>query len=195
LRAAIAAHPRRLAPRIALSKLLAASGAFDEAVTVADEAAGLMPPDLAALEQLASLYADAGDAVRLEAVVRRLEPWSGMGAAPHYYAAALQFLRGRFDEALGALRHAIALDPRHAAARNLLGAIQASLGQWEAAREAFKAALVLDPGDTATYTNLGLLELSSGNRAAAVDLFAEALSLDPTSHAARQGMTQADANR
>jgi spermidine synthase len=194
LKAAISARPNVPAPRIALSKLLAASGAFDEAVAVAQEASALTPPDPAALEQLASLYSDAGDAVRLDVVVNRLQPWAHERAGPHYYAAGSKFLQGRFDEALAGARHAVALDPRYAAAHNLLGAIHASLGQAEAAREAFRAALSLDPRDSATYTNLGLLELSAGNRRTAADLFAEALSLDPASLAARRGLGQADPN-
>jgi Flp pilus assembly protein TadD len=192
LKAAITERPTVPALRVALSKLLAASGSFEEAVAVAQDACALTPADPASLEQLASLYSDAGDATRLDAVLDRLRPWLQKRAGPHYYMAASKFLRGRVEEALADAREAVALDPRHGAAHNLLGAIHASLGQPAAAREAFQKALSLDPRDSATYTNLGLLELSSGNRAVAAKLFAQALLLDPMSQAGKQGLAEAD---
>ena len=57
LGATVAARPDLVAPRVALSKLRAASGAFDEAIKIASGAVRDHPDDAAALEQLASIYA------------------------------------------------------------------------------------------------------------------------------------------
>jgi spermidine synthase len=193
LKASIAKRPQLPAIRIALSKLLAASGAIDQAIATAREACNIQPVDPAALEQLASLVADVGDAARLGPIVEELRQRFPERPGSHYYAAALSFLRGQYSAALDLARQTVALDPRYPAAQNLLGAIYASLGQTQPAREAFQAALRLDARDSATYANLGLLELASHNRTAAAGFFGEALSLDPASEAARQGLVQARA--
>jgi spermidine synthase len=183
-----------IAPRVALSRLHAATGALDEAVRTAAEAVERAPGDAPALEQLASLYADTGDGGRLAPVVARLASHADR-AGSHYFAAALQFLEGDLESATMAARAALAIDPRHGKAQNLMGAIQATKGDTSAARTAFNAALTLDPRDPITYQNLALLELNTGNAAAAARLYAEALSLDPASETARQGLARAQGPR
>jgi spermidine synthase len=190
LASTVAAHPALTAPRVALSKLRAATGAFEPAIAVITDLLQQRPDDVAALEQLASIFADAGDAERLGRVVAALSGHE-QRAGSAYYAAAHHFLRGELDPALSAAERALAIDPRFARAQNLVGAIQATRGDTAAARKAFEASLALDSQDPATYQNLALLELNSGTRAAAARLFAEALSLDPGSEAARQGLARA----
>jgi Flp pilus assembly protein TadD len=178
------------APRIALSKLHAATGAFDEALRDAEEASLIKPIDPAALEQLASIDADRGDAARLDPIAETLQRLFPERPMTPYYAAASNFLHERFPTALDFARHAVERDPRRAAAHNLLGAIHASLGETQKARDAFRVALDLDARDSTTYVNLGMLELSAGNRSTAAALFTEALSLDPESPSARQGLAR-----
>jgi Flp pilus assembly protein TadD len=182
--------PTAVAPRVALSRLLAASGAYDDAVRVAREAIAIDRKDATAQDQLASLFADAGDAAGLDSTVAMLRVLAPEASTTAYYAAAAQFLRGRAPEALPLVRRSIELDRTRAASYNLLGAVHASLGQREEARAAFDHALQLDPNDATAYNNLGLLELSVSNREAAADRFAEALTLDPASAMARQGLAQ-----
>jgi spermidine synthase len=187
------ANPRAVRIWIALSKLQAARGAFDRAIAAAKEAIGVEPPDAAALEQLASLYSDAGDAANLDAVAETLRHFYPHSRGAHYYTAASQFLHQDLPAAGRSVQLAIAADPQFAPAQNLAGAIQASEGNVDAARGAFRAALTLDPRDPAIYTNFGVLELTHGHAPEAADLFTEALSLDPASPAALQGL--ADARR
>jgi spermidine synthase len=191
LKSLAATDPRATGIRIAISKLLAARGSFDEAIQEAERACEMQPVDPRALEQLASLLADIGDAVRLEPVVQHLQQRQPERASSAYYAAAARFLRGQFAEAIRFAEQAVARDPQYAAAHNLLGAIHASVDNRDSARAAFAAALRLNHEDASVYTNLGLLELSSGNPAAARAYFIEALSLDPQSEAARRGLEQA----
>jgi len=173
------------------SRLLAAAGRFQEAVAMAREASAIEAIEMQALEQLASVFADLGDAGQLERIAARLRSKYPDRASGHYYAAASRFLRSEFAEALSLAQQAVALNPGYSEAQNLIGAIHANLGARAAAREAFETALRSDPRDSATYTNLGLLELTSGNRVIAAAYFAEALSLDPASVPARQGLAQA----
>ena len=193
LETAARANPRAVHVWIALSKLQAARGAFDRAVAAAREAIAVEPSNPAALEQLASLYSDAGDVPNLDAVAGTLRHFFPNSRGAHYYTAAAQFLHQDLAAAARSVQLAIAADPQFAPAQNLAGAIQASEGNVDAARSAFRAALNLDPRDPTTYTNFGLLELSHGHAPEAADLFAEALSLDPASPGALQGL--ADARR
>ena len=193
LESAVRAHPQAVRARIALSKLLAATGSVDGAIIVAKEACRVEPIDRGALEQLASLYSDLGDREGLDSVVEALRHFFPGSRGAHYYSAALRFLQKDFIAAAQSAQLAIAADPPFAPAHNLLGVVRASQGQADEARAAFQAALHLGPRDPATYTNLALLELSSGHAAAAAGLFAESLSLDPSSSPARRGL--ADARR
>ena len=186
-----AGHPRDASIRIAMSRLLAATGAVDRAIEIAEEACRVAPGTPAALEQLASILADVGDVERLEPVVGELQRAAPRRAATEYYAGAARYLRHDLPAALSLMRRATTIDPGYAAAHNLTGAIEATLGHTVEARRALETALRLDARDAATYVNLGLLEMSADNRAAAAAYFAEALSLDPKSTAARAGFAQA----
>jgi spermidine synthase len=176
---------------IGLSKMQAAAGSLDRAVAAAREAVSVASRDSAALEQLASLYSDAGDAPNLDAVAQTLRGAFPNSRGAHYYTAASQFLHQDLPAAGRSIQLAITADPNFAPAHNLAGAIQATEGNVDAARTAFLAALSLDPRDAATYANFGVLELSHGHAPEAANLFAEALSIDPASPAARQGLTDA----
>jgi spermidine synthase len=187
--AKVAADPRHVEARIALSRLLAVEGAFDESARVAFGVVQADPRNVTALEQLASILTDAGDAERLAPVVSRLMVEAPASAATHYYAAALSFLQQRPEEAIRRAQAALAIEPSHARAQNILGAALAGVGQRDRARAAFTASLQSDPRDPATYSNLATLELEAGNAAAAERFFAEALTLDPENAIARQGLS------
>jgi spermidine synthase len=190
LKKAAADRPRAVAPRLALSRALAATNAFPEAVAAAEEAIELAPDDPAPIEQLASIYADTSDANGLAVTVAMLRKRFPERAATRYYTAGWHFMNQRLPQALDEVQQAIRMDASRSDAHNLVGAIHATQGRQEEARAAFRTALRLDPRGVTSYTNLGLLELSAGRRAAAADLFAQALTLDPESGAAREGLAR-----
>jgi spermidine synthase len=180
-----------MAPHVALSRLLASQGDFARAISLVD-ASGVTPEaDAMALEQLASIYSDAGDGAKLDQIVSRWRARYPDKPAAIYYAAGARFRAGELPAALALAQESSQAEPTRAATFNLLGAIHASMGQATPARDAFAKALQLDPRDSATYTNLGLLELEQANGQAARALFAEALSLDPSSVSARDGLSRA----
>jgi spermidine synthase len=186
----LAADPARIATKLALSRLLAAEGLYDQAVAIPFSIAQSDPDNAEALEQLASILADVGDVERMRPVVARLRAVAPESEAAHYYSAALLFMEQRMELALTEARRVVALNPTHARAHNLIGASLASLGQRDRAREAFLASLEADPRDPATYTNLATLELQAGNPRLARRYYADALTLDPSSGAAREGLAQ-----
>jgi spermidine synthase len=184
----LAADPTRLTTKLALSRLLASEGAYDQAVSIPFSIVQSDPNNAAALEQLASVLADVGDVERMRPVVARLRAVAPSTEAAHYYSAALLFMEDRIEQALVEARRVLALNPSHARAQNLLGACLASVGRRDEARAAFQASLQSDAKDPATYTNLAMLETQSGNRELARRYFAEALTLEPSHAAARQGL-------
>jgi len=159
-----------------------------EEVAVLDHISKSRRQESNCLEQLASVVSDAGDTERLAPVVARLRMEAPSTAATHYYAATLAYLQQRPDVAIREAEAALAADPSHARAQNILGAALAGVGQRDRARAAFTAALASDPRDPATYSNLAALELESGNTAAAHRYFAEALTIDPSNTVARDGL-------
>ena len=186
--------PSHKAAQLALSRVLASQGNIEAAVRIPVDQLQANPADVPALEQLASILSDAGDARRLEPVVQRLIKEAPKNSWAHYYAASLFFIQGRLDTALQAARNAVAIDPSHAKAHNLMGACLASLGQNDAARTAFETSIKVDPKEPGTYANLGTLELQSANRDRARKYFAEALTIDPNNQAARDGLATITAN-
>lgn len=189
----LASVPTNSAAKLALSRVLASQGAVDEAVRIPLSMVQASPGDVPALEQLASVLSDIGDATRLEPVVAKLVAEAPKNTWAHYYAGSLFFMQDRLDMAAQAARNAISLDPGNAKAHNLLGACLASMGQGDAARASFEASLRVDPRESGTYTNLATLELQGGNRARALLLFSEALTVDPTSQSARDGLASMQA--
>jgi spermidine synthase len=184
----LASSPDNDEAKLALSRLLAAEGAFDESARIPLGLLQANPGHLPALEQLASVVSDAGDAERLAPVVARLRMEAPSTAATHYYTATLAYLQQRPDVAIREAEAALAADPSHARAQNILGAALAGVGQRDRARAAFTAALASDPRDPATYSNLAALELESGNTSAAHRYYAEALTIDPSNTVARDGL-------
>jgi spermidine synthase len=186
-----AGAPPSVDVQIAASKLLAAMNSKDEALAAAREAIRIAPEDPDPVEQIASLHADAGDTVQLDAAVERLRQIAPARPGTHFYAAVAAFLHGRAEDAVQLARRAIAIDPAFAPVYDLIGAAYTKLNRPADAKAAFETSLGFDAHDSTAYTNLGLLELAAGNRAAASRYFAEALWLEPESATAREGLAQA----
>lgn len=175
---------------VALSKARSAAGLTDEAVAAAREAARVDSPGLAGLEQLASIYADAGNTVPLDDTVAAMRRVAPDQAPTLYYTAAAAFLHGDAQEAARLAERAVAADPAYAPVYDLVGAAYTKLGRLDEARKAFETSLTFDAHDSAAYANLGLLAMEAGDRAAARGYFAEALWLTPNSAVAREGLAR-----
>ncbi len=175
---------------VAISKLQAASGAAESAVETARQASRQAPDDTGALEQLATLFADSGNTVQLDAAVTSLQALAPERAPTLYFAAVAAFLHGNSEEAVRLAERAVTADPGYAPTYDLVGAAYTRLEKVDLARRAFERSLTFDAHDSSAYTNLGLLELAAGNQAAARGFFAEALWLTPDSATARQGLAR-----
>ena len=176
---------------VALSTVRAALGRLDEATDTARQAVLVDPGNSAALEQLASMYADRGDEDALERLAGVVEGLGADRATVLYCQTRLAYLRGDFERAAQLGVQLAALDGADANALNLLGSIQAALGRHDRAREAFEASLQVAPRDPAVLVNLGTIALRTGNPEAAAERFSDALFLSPTLPAALDGLAEA----
>jgi predicted Zn-dependent protease len=160
---------------------------------VAAAALELAPDDPRAAEQLASVFADEGDANRLasfaDAMVNRFPD----RVDGQYYRASAMFMRGKTQDAVATIRQVVATHPEHARGQGLLGAACAALGLRECAQAAFDAAITANPRDPSAYINAGAFRLRTADARRAADYFASALAIDPSSTTARTGLTQARA--
>ena len=187
------AEPGNASVRIELSRLLAATGNFDRAIAVGEEAMRLAPDDPRAGEQLASVLADAGDGARLGSLAERLVARFPDRDKPRFYRATALLLVGRTQEAIAEARQLLSRDPKDGRTQNLLGVACATAGLGTCAVSAFQAALAANPRDAATYVNLGVYRLQSGDPAGAIEAFSTGVTLDRSSAAARQGLADARA--
>jgi len=193
LKALASADATNAEVRVEQSRVLASGGDYTDAAALAGEAMRIAPGDPRPVEQLASVFADAGDAARLGPLADSLVARFPDRPDARYYRATALFLTGRTREAAAEARQLVADHPRHARGFNLLGAACATDGQRECARAAFEASLRLNPHDASTYVNLGVFFMQSGDPGSAIESFAEALTVDPASAAAREGLAQARA--
>jgi Flp pilus assembly protein TadD len=187
----VAAKAGSVPALIELSTVLAARGRIEEAAQAAQQAVSLEPANAAALEQLASVYADQGDEEALERLVRSLDRADPDQALALYCETRLSYLRGDFERAAQFGEKLVALQRADATAFNLLGSVYAALGQNDRARRAFEHSLKVNPRDPAVLVNLGLAELRAADPAAAAKRFAEALVLYPTLAPALTGLADA----
>jgi len=177
--------------RATLARLLMAHGDATTAIGTIATADVRGRDDVRLQRELASIYADLGDADRLAPIVARLQRDAPDSPDTHYFAASRVFLQGNLDEALRLAQTLIAQHPDHARAQNLIGAALAMQGQVEAARAAFARSIAADPRDSGTYVNAGSLELEHGRPDDARRHFAIALAMDLTSESARRGLAAA----
>ena len=191
LKGQTATRPVKATELVAISKLLSSNGLGGDALDTAKQAVSLFPAEPDALEQLASVAADAGDSAQLDEAVGRLQTLAPNRAATLYFGAVSAFIHGRVDEAVGLAERAMAADKTYAPVYDLVGAAYTKLDRPVDARKAFETSLSFDAHDSTAYTNLGLLELAAGNRQTAADYFAEALGLAPNSEVARKGLARA----
>jgi len=115
-----AADPSNVQVRVELSKVLADSGDNQAAISAAIEAVRLGPSDPRPLEQLGSIFADIGDADRLEPLAEQLVSRFPDRKEGFYYRAMAQSLRSRSATALDDAREFTSRFPDYAPAQNLL---------------------------------------------------------------------------
>ena len=176
---------------VELSFVRAVLGRPDEAIVAARDGVLADPSNDAALRQLASVYADAGNEEGLERLIELVQQSTVDRSVLLYCQMRLMYLRGEFERAVQLGEEHAALEPSNVNVYNLLGSSYAALARYDRARSALEASLRLAPTDPGVLVNLGTVALRSGNPAAAAERFSEALFLSPTLPAALNGLADA----
>lgn len=143
--------------------------------------------------RLATIYADLGGGRLQEAgqqVDDLMQAHSELPEVRRAQAAWLQ-LSGRGDEAIDAMRAAVALAPEDAGLHVALGQVQASAGQLDVAIESFRAACSRLPGSAEAWYLLGATLHGRGRSAEALPALERAHALLPSQAMVR--MVLADA--
>ena len=184
--------PPKAEPAVGLSRILASRGDFGTAAEVLRPV--IDDRSTAPLEQLASVYADAGDP-RLSRVVSGLQRLAPDSNATVYFSAVLALAERQPHKAIDLLTKLRAANAAGFREFTLLGSAYAELGRRAETRQSFSAAVASSPREPTGYENLANAELDAGDFQAAVGHFAEALILDPSSSVARKGLAEALARR
>ena len=189
---AAAADPVNDEAKLALSQLLASEGAFEDSARIPLGMVQSQPANLPAVEQLASIFSDAGDAEHLAPAVARLRAQALDRASTRYYSATLAYMQQRPDIAIREAEAALAINPAYARAQNVLGAALAgvshAIGRTPRSYRP-SASIRGTPPPTPTSPRSKWKPVTSAPRDS---LFAEALTLDPSKFTIpREGLTHA----
>ena len=162
-----------------MSKIAAAEGNLDAALTAARKAVTVGPRNERAHVQLAGLLKERGDVDGAIAQLRHaltLEP-----NAPDTRMLLGRALaeKGRLDEAASLLGTAATVQPESAAAATQLGFVLAKQGKLNEAVISYRRALALDPGSAEAHAYLGSALASQGQWDDAIDHFQAALKAKP----------------
>ncbi|WP_028313547.1 YcaO-like family protein [Desulfatibacillum aliphaticivorans] len=104
-----------------------------------------------------------------------------------YMGVALKDM-GRYQEALGILKKAEAMDPDRTDCHNLMGFCYFSLRRHEEAIASFQKVIDLDPGSAIDYANIASNYRDMGETEMAIQYYKQALALDPSIDFARANL-------
>ena len=139
---------------------------------------------------LAALFA-ANRHAEIEIVARQMiQVWPDHGSGWKTLGLVLA-LQQRFNDALPALRQAVAFLQSDAEAHNTLGAALRAAGRTADAEASFRRALALDPRYLEAYNNLSVVLTDLGRSSEALESCRLALELDPDSYSAHNNRARA----
>jgi tetratricopeptide (TPR) repeat protein len=108
-----------------------------------------------------------------------VKPTPPSPAAPAYAEAQLLRDRGRIEESIAKFKQAIALDPRHSAARTALGELLLKIRRDDEAIPVLRAAVEKNPSYSLAWYDLAFALRTKGQHAAAVDAYEHYIKLKP----------------
>ena len=122
------------------------------------------PSDPRAVEQLASVYADAGDAAHLAPLADTLVTRYPQRDKPRFYRTTALLLAGHAREAIDESRQLIGRNPRDPRAQNLLGVACATAGLRECASAHSERRSLRTPATRRRSSTLACTTSNRGNR-------------------------------
>ncbi len=178
----VRAYPEDPVVQFQLARIALAQRDFTTARAAFERVLQMQPGSMEALEGIVAAEAAAGktDAAAARLAERTESARSGAEAAQYrVLAARLEIARNRPDEAVTALKNAIARDSRHIDAYMILGQLYASRGQLGAAEQEFRRLAAERPDAAANaHTMLGIVQQMQGRTAEATGEYVAALEAD-----------------
>jgi tetratricopeptide (TPR) repeat protein len=164
---------------------LARDERYAEALELLSELRPMVPPGAAMVAiqvQMALCQKGLGEDIDLDELLAdaedlaRLEPDT---PADVFLLAYAYELSDRLEDAAGAWRHAVSLDPNEASLHRYLGLALVKLGRQEEALDAFSDAIRLEPGHAPVHAYRGSTLIELGRDEEALEAISEAALLDP----------------
>ncbi|MBN1461084.1 MAG: protein kinase, partial [Armatimonadetes bacterium] len=176
-RRAVELGDRLSQPHLTLCSIWAKAGNYPAAVRELRRALDIDPLDFYARRKLADLSVETGDYTLAEltygeAVDLRRNYW-----LPRFDIGLFYYGRGRYEDAIAALRTAAGLAPGNSYIWNALGAVYFQLDMLDQAKAAFERCSELEPS-YAVFSNLGTLYFGEARYADACNMYAKALELE-----------------
>jgi tetratricopeptide (TPR) repeat protein/DNA-binding winged helix-turn-helix (wHTH) protein len=175
---ALATAPRLYIVHTSLGDLDRRTGRLARAEREYNDALALNANDVRAMTGLSSVFALRQDYARAEQLLQKamtLQP--GNWRTINSYGTFL-FSVGRYQDAAGAYRQVVALDPENYQARTNLGAALTMAGDFAAGKEVFEESLAIREFRTA-YSNLGVIYYYLGEFDKSVAMHRKAIELSP----------------
>jgi tetratricopeptide (TPR) repeat protein len=164
-------------------------GKSAEAVVALEKALAIDPKHWKAHNNMALASIDLGELEVAEAHYRESLAIEPQPAIYNDLGFVLE-RQGLAEEAVGAYRKALELDPGSASAHYNMGSSLARSGEFAQAEKHLRAAVAKNPG-TQTYTGLGIVLSQQGKADEAVASLQAAIRADPKNAAAHQALAQA----
>jgi tetratricopeptide (TPR) repeat protein len=137
------------------------------------------PRDVGLRNDVALLYAEAGNLPQSAAHFRAALELTPRSAAAHHNLGAALLAVGRREEAGVHFEQALSIDPDHGRAHRNLGVVRQSQGRLMEALQHYQAAVGLDAAEPEVYYNLGTVLQATGRGLEAVPHYREALRARP----------------
>jgi spermidine synthase len=186
----LATEPRPLV-RLAASDFYMQESNYENAAAPLQALLQEDPKNISALEKLAEIYANQGDA-QLPAIVDRLRAIDPENPKALYHFATIRLYEGRLDEAIQLVERILQREPKNIRARNLLAVAYGQTYQPEKADAEFRRSMELArPEDFVTLNNYGLFLTERGRYQEALDRFNDAIEINPENVQAYVGIGEA----
>ena len=173
-----------------LAEALSEAGRKDEAMQQHLEAYRLAPREARTNASVAAGLAEAGrldEALRLFQEATRLRP-----DVVGYFGLGTTLSRlGRTEEAAGALRQGLSLDPHHADTLTNLAVLELGRGRTAEGAALLQRALAVNPEHAIARFNLGIMRFTAGDVAGAIAEYQRALKTQPDLAPARAALAEA----
>jgi tetratricopeptide (TPR) repeat protein len=172
-------NPNSVNALLALARLLAGQGHWQESMDVLNRARTAAPDSPDVLRKFAAASLHAGHTANAVEAAKQLVMLRPGESEALYLLGAAQLQNGDLEEARSTLENYAQLRSEEPLAFLALGMAQLGLHDFSAARTQFEQCIKLDPKQVEAYLQLGLISRDQGDNLAAISFLEKAIAIDP----------------